>query len=656
MFKQSVFTAFLCFACYCLHGQKIVVEKISGHEVTLASLQEKVYAADTTAPAAYLYRKGKSWFEMHGFSWFLMTEVSCRIKIYKKSGFDYANQEVLTYSRGETTDDVFTEAYSYNLNGTDIEKTQLDREGIFTDVNEYFSRKRLTMPKVKEGSIVEYTYRVKSPFFVVNTWYFQQDIPVSYTEYQISIPEFFSCNRNMKGFVKVSETEPVMLRGNSFQENRIKYTALDIPVLKEEAFVNNIKNYTSSVRFEISSVNYDKGETAKRVSTDWQAVANNIYEDEDFGKQLEMKGYFRRDLSKVVNDNMSRAEKAAAVLKFVQQRMAWNGELGYDCDTGVKEAFAAGKGNVGEINLMLTAMLRDVGLDANPVLVSTRENGINLYPSITAYNYVIAAALIDGKNVLLDATSKYTIPDVLPVRAVNWAGRMIVRVGAEKENRFFAKEIPLESKKISKQVNSIIAKLDEKGIVNGRTREQYYDYFAYMAAEAASGLDDEALQASFEKNNKNVEARDYKVLNKDDPGKPLLKEYTFTDAASATVTAGRIYLTPLLYFTEGQTPFTLDERQYPVDFIFPFRHAYQISLEVPSGYTFEYMPSSEKGQLPGGLGDYNYTISVTENKIQLSFSYSINTSIIGTENYKELKDFYAKLIQKQTEKIILKKV
>ena len=57
----------------------------------------------------------------------------------------------------------------------------------------------------------------------------------------------------------------------------------------------------------------------------------------------------------------------------------------------MRKAYKDKTGNVAEINLMLTAMLRYAGINANPVLVSTRSNGIALFPNRTAFNYVIAA-------------------------------------------------------------------------------------------------------------------------------------------------------------------------------------------------------------------------------------------------------------------------
>jgi len=77
---------------------------------------------------------------------------------------------------------------------------------------------------------------------------------------------------------------------------------------------------------------------------------------------------------------------------------------------------------------MLVSMLRNANLDANPVLVSTRANGISLYPSRTSYNIVIASVLINGNLVLMDATSKSTLPGILPTRDLNWFGRIIKKM------------------------------------------------------------------------------------------------------------------------------------------------------------------------------------------------------------------------------------
>jgi hypothetical protein len=74
-------------------------------------------------------------------------------------------------------------------------------------------------------------------------------------------------------------------------------------------------------------------------------------------------------------------------------------------------------------------MLRAVEIPADPVIISTIDNGMvhPIYPIITKYNYLIVRATIDGKTVLLDATEKDVPFGLLPYRCLNQRGYAIVR-------------------------------------------------------------------------------------------------------------------------------------------------------------------------------------------------------------------------------------
>ena len=104
----------------------------------------------------------------------------------------------------------------------------------------------------------------------------------------------------------------------------------------------------------------------------------------------------------------------ALIFDFVKSKVKWNEYYGKYTSDGVKKAYKEQVGNVAEINLMLTSMLRYAGLNANPVLVSTRDNGIPLFPTREGYNYVISCVELPTGKVLLDATNKYGSPNILP--------------------------------------------------------------------------------------------------------------------------------------------------------------------------------------------------------------------------------------------------
>lgn len=167
-------------------------QKIELGKVTIEELKEKQHPKDSSAVAAYVFNKGKTYFQYtqdDGFS--LITDVEVKIKIYKKEGYDWANKAIRYYigNSGSKENVIFNKAATYNLVNGAIEKTKLKNEGEFTEnVNKYWNVKKITMPNVKEGSIIEYSYTIKSPFISnLTDWDFQKSIPVNYSEYRTEI-------------------------------------------------------------------------------------------------------------------------------------------------------------------------------------------------------------------------------------------------------------------------------------------------------------------------------------------------------------------------------------------------------------------------------------------------------------------------------------
>ena len=111
----------------------------------------------------------------------------------------------------------------------------------------------------------------------------------------------------------------------------------------------------------------------------------------------------------------------------------------------------------------------------------------------------------------------------------------------------------------------------------------------------------------------------------------------------------------MLFFTLTENPFKQETREYPVDFIIPFQEKYNISLKFPDGYTIETLPQPTAIALPENLGKFSYNISKNNNQTQLVYSLEINKAIITPEYYEALKNFFKEMVNKQTEKIVLKK-
>ncbi|MDI9309097.1 MAG: DUF3857 domain-containing protein, partial [Limnohabitans sp.] len=446
-------------------------------KVTIDELKEKSHSKDTAAVAAILFRKGVSKIEYsqgNGFELFI--EVQTKIKIYKKGGYDFANQQIRYYDDGTSRERVsISEAYSYNLVDNKIVKTKLKGEGEFDErLNKFRKTKKILFPEVKVGTIVEYKYKIISPFFSdVRDWDFEEKIPVNFSEYQTRIPEYYTYNIRQKGSYTPITKNEFVTRSIVFQEkersggygfnptsttfsqssidyneNVITYTLQNIPAIKDEGYVNNMNNYTAGVIYELSTIKYPNS-MLKTFSTDWETVVKKIYDNDNFGPELNKTGYFEKEIQALVQNLQTRDEKIAAIFNYVKSTVNWNGYEDYTCHDGVKTAYKNKTGNVAEINLMLVAMLRFAGIDASPILISTRDNGIAFYPSRTAYNYVIAGVEIEEDIILLDATEKFAMPNVLPTRDLNWFGRIIRKTGS-------SADINLTPKTLSKEITNIL--------------------------------------------------------------------------------------------------------------------------------------------------------------------------------------------------------
>jgi hypothetical protein len=177
--NQLIIFLFLTLPFFEANAQDFKLGKVSMQE-----LQEKMHPTDSAAAAAILFEKGNVDFEYNendGFT--MMTEVTTRIKIYKKEGYDKANKAVQYYV-GSMSDEsvIFTDAVTYNLVDGKIEKTKLKSDGLFDEkVNKYWGQKKITMPNVKVGSVIEYKYLIKSARYgELTEWFFQSNIPVNF--------------------------------------------------------------------------------------------------------------------------------------------------------------------------------------------------------------------------------------------------------------------------------------------------------------------------------------------------------------------------------------------------------------------------------------------------------------------------------------------
>jgi hypothetical protein len=418
--------------------------------------------------------------------------------------------------------------------------------------------------------------------------------------------------------------------------------------MRDEEFVNNIKNYISSIGHELTVIKYPNS-PIKTLSNTWEDVVKTIYNNESFGNELRKTGYFEDDLAKILEGISSKNERIVVIFNYVKNKMTWDNFRGYTCNDGVRTAYKNNKGNVAEINLILTAMLRHAGLTANPILLSTRDNGIAIFPNRTSFNYVIAAVEIEEGLILLDATEKIATPNVLPIRDLNWEGRLIRIDGS-------SVSVNLVPTILSKDTKQVMAKIDEEGNITGKVRVQNTDYNAYSYRSNYLGVSKDNYIERLEKRYNNLQIEEYNVTNDKDLSKPVIEDITFTHDNLAEKIGSKIYFSPMLFFQLTENPFKLEKREYPVDFVYPQQDKYTFSITIPEGYQVESVPAPLAVGIENNMVLFKYNIQTVGNAIQLNATLEVNQSIIPSQYYEGLKDFFKNIVEKQAEKVVLVKI
>lgn len=649
-------------------AQEFKLEKI-----TIADLEQKEHETDKNANATILYKRQHVYYEFdqNKGQFVQIKDIIFRIKIYKQEGFSYAESTEYLY-RIPTNSEFISrvDGVTYNIENGKIVETKLKKDQVFENkISENTTEVKFTMPNLKPGCIIEYRYKVTSPFSQnIDEILCQYSIPLNVLDIKISIPEYYVFRPNIKGYLplnlkKYASQGKITYTGfensgsskaKAYKEeipyinNVYEIISRNIPSLEEEPYVTNMDNYRSSYSMELQSTKFPGG-NFNNYAQSWEDVAKSIFFREDFGKELKKTGYFENELNPILSEGTSQQEKLVKILEFCKQKVKWNEKNGFTCKTGVKEAYKLGSGNTAEVNLNLINMLNASGFDANPVLVSTRKHGIPLFPTRDGFNYVVASVTLPNGMVLLDATDPFSTVNMLPERALNWKGRLIKKNGDNEEISLFVTT--------PSQDNGFVSfTLDSNAKLTGKFRRQLTNYKAKRFRENFIGKSKENWLDELENNYKNLSLDNYEVTNDKEIYQPINETYSFSADQSADIVGNSILFKPLFFQTTKSNPFVSETRAFPIDFIYPTKSKYSYTINIPDGYSIETIPTSINIGLPDNMGSYKYVIQKAEKSIQIMVQYEILVSYIAQTEYEAVKDFFKQIVDKENEQVVLKKL
>ena len=630
-------------------------------KVSVEEVKEEVHPLEKEADAAILYRSHNVHYELDNTRGFvLVTNVHERIKIYSKEGFDWATKKISAYKNKRDEEEVSSiKGYTYNLKDGKLTEEKLSKDGIFKeDESDYRQITKLTMPVVTEGSVIEYKYTLRSPFVIsIDDTPLQYTIPVNRLEVEVVIPEYlvFTNYINPKSpllLPVVRSSKPfVQANGSSrieFKQDVYSVNADNIPALKDEDYVDYLYNYAAFMKWELVLTKFPNS-LVENYARNWEGVAKSIFEDGGFQKEVNRDGFFKEDVDQLLVGVTGPMERAAAIYTFVKEKVKWNQNYGFIAENGGKSAFKRGEGNVGDINLLLTGMLKYAGLKANPVVVSTRSNGIPIFPTRNGFNYVISAIELPQGYILLDATEPNAAFGELPERARNWQGRIIRENGS-------SDWVALNPEVRSEERLGINVELGSDMVMRGKSISSYNGLFAKSYRDKFKGVKAESLVEQFEKGKGVIKIENVKHENLHIIGQDVKETYEFVLQQGVDVISDKVYLKPMSFNALTENPFKADERIYPVFFDFPMIKSNVVNVLIPEDYEVESLPKDFLANINQGEGAYKFLVKQNGRYLRIESELTINNTVFLPENYPALKEFYAQMVEKQSEAIVLRKI
>ncbi|MGF1926027.1 MAG: DUF3857 domain-containing protein, partial [Bacteroidia bacterium] len=286
----------------------------------------------------------------------LFFEYHTKIKIFNKDGFRQANIVIPTYI-GEGREEFLTEikASTYNYNSGAIEETIMDKKAIFTEKrSKYIQLTKFTLPNLKEGSVIEYSYKLETPnLFNFKSWDFQSDIPKISSEYQVNIPAIYNYNVVLRGPYKLTDqkvelsNECMRIQGASIDCSRISYIMKKIPAFIEEDFMTAASNFKSAVYFELSDMQRPDGAKQSFTKT-WKDVDYDLTSSKSFGSQLKRKDAFKEILPGVLKNANTDLDKAKSIYNYFKKQIKWNNYYGLYTEENIKTVLDSRSGNVAD--------------------------------------------------------------------------------------------------------------------------------------------------------------------------------------------------------------------------------------------------------------------------------------------------------------------
>jgi hypothetical protein len=299
---------------------------------------------------------------------------------------------------------------------------------------------------------------------------------------------------------------------------------------------------------------------------------------------------------------------------------------------------------------MLISMLRSIGIEAYPLLISTREHGqvFEAYPITSQLNHVLVYVNIDQKKYFLDATDRFRSYKLLPLSALNHQGWLV----ENKKQRWVTIPDPKQS------LRTTIAKVEfkEDATMKGVIETEYQGYYGVnIRRELENKDEDDFLRNYWFEEFTDFTVDSFQVVNKDSVDLALKIKIFFSAKEFVQAIGNNMYFNPKFFNRLKENPFKLANRTFPVDYGYTFIDKYKLNMKLPEGFKLLGNPENINVLLDQRGGSFQRITYLDGNILTVQYRFSIDRTVFGPSEYKRLRKFYDIVVSGCGDQLILTK-
>lgn len=652
--KATIFISLLFLISLSMYTQENYTQEYG--KVTQYEMSMTEYPLDKDAEAVVLYDKGEYFFRGNSGRGFLLYMTrQTKIKVLKQAGISYATFEIPYYIEDRQNSELVEgiEAITYNFEDGKLNKVDLNPKNIFEEkVDNKWSIKKVTLSDVRPGSVIEIKYTISTPFFFnMRRWSFQRKIPVVDSKLRYRAIPYYEYTYLMRGATKFDELQTEASAFDThfgslvYKELIYNFGMKNLPAFKDEEFITSEKDYMVALDFQLSKIYYPRG-GQKDIITTWPQMCDEFLKDDNFGKYIkdaEKEG--KKILPTLALDTEIPLKRTEELAKYVKRMYNWNGDNSKYSSGKLADFLKRKTGNSADINLYLIGLLKAANIDANPVVMSTRGNGIiqSSHPFQQLLDYVLVEVSIDNKKYYIDATEPLLYFTDLPKRCMSVAGLV---VKPKSEEWIFIKQKQLSMTQHSLKVNIF----PDQNKIEVNAKYGSIGYNAYFYRNIYLGKDDNLVK--YLQNSLKIQTVDsINIETNEDLNKPF--KFSFKFDLPLEQSSNKLFINPFCNIQEKDNLFKQSSRTLPVDLIYLQGNSYVSSFQIPEGYKIDFLPADIS--LSDELISILYNAKVDGNTIYVNASYSLNKNVYEANDYLSLKMSFANMINKFSEMIVLVK-